>query len=198
MDYKIDEIFPEKFFCTLQKASLDTDKNIFMVDNEFIVLKLDDFNRKKYQKELGCSMCLRGGDACFEKNGKIYILEFKNTYLHGKVIYEILEKMYDSCIVLMDKLKIDISYFKNNVNFVTIYSFKEDCDEEKKYSEIDKIQNIGMNKIKSSISRRNSKPIKNIDDYAFGLKKLEKYIYNEVSAIPINYFQQFLKEEKII
>ena len=81
MDYKIDEIFPEKFFCTLQKASLDTDKNIFMVDNEFIVLKLDDFNRKKYQKELGCSMCLRGGDACFEKNGKIYILEFKNTYL---------------------------------------------------------------------------------------------------------------------
>ena len=98
----------------------------------------------------------------------------------------------------MDKLKIDISYFKNNVNFVTIYSFKEDCDEEKKYSEIDKIQNIGMNKIKSSISRRNSKPIKNIDDYAFGLKKLEKYIYNEVSAIPINYFQQFLKEEKII
>lgn len=198
MDYKIDEIFPEKFFCTLQKASLDTDKNIFMVDNEFIVLKLDDFNRKKYQKELGCSMCLRGGDACFEKNGKIYILEFKNTYLHGKVIYEILEKMYDSCIVLMDKLKIDISYFKNNVNFVTIYSFKEDCDEEKKYSEIDKIQNIGMNKIKSSISRRNSKPIKNIDYYAFGLKKLEKYIYNEVSAIPINYFQQFLKEEKII
>ncbi|WP_270525754.1 hypothetical protein [Longibaculum muris] len=198
MELNLDDYFPEKYFCSLKEASIDTANDIYLVNNGFKVMKIDDYNKSCYQKEMNHFNCLRGGDACFVRNNKIYIIEFKNTYLNQRIVYEILEKMYDSCIVLMDKLNISISDFKTNVNFVTVYTFKENCEEINLYDEIDKIQNRGMNKIKNAVARRSTKKIKEIDKKAFGLKKLEKYIYSEVSAIPVDYFQKYLQEENII
>ncbi|WP_288060563.1 hypothetical protein [Thomasclavelia cocleata] len=197
MSYDLKNIFPKKYFVSLKKSSLDTKHMEYMVENDFEVLKLDDYNKNAYQQEMSCPECLKGGDACFEKNEKIYIIEFKNTYLDQKKIYEIMEKMYASCIVLMDKLDADLSYFKENVCFVVVYTFKKDCDEIEKFNDVDAFQSMGMNRIKNAVARRSTKMIKKIDNRAFGLKKLEKYIYNEVNAIPVNYFQKYLQEENI-
>ncbi|MCD7892580.1 MAG: hypothetical protein LUG60_02665 [Erysipelotrichaceae bacterium] len=168
-----------------------------MVDNDFEVLKLDDYNSKNYQQELGCAMALKGADACFESHDKLYIIEFKNTYMSDKVIYEVMEKMYASCIVIMDKLTIDLNRLRQNVSFVTVYNYEDNPKNENLYSEINQINNKGYDKIKMAVARRSNRLVKEMDTSAFGLKKLEKYIYHEVNAIPANFFQQYLIEEGI-
>lgn len=196
--YNLNDKFPDKYFKSLKESSKDTEKEDFMVENDFIVLKLDDYNKEEFQKEMKASMCLKGGDACFECNDILYIIEFKNRYLRKNVVFEVLEKMYASSIVIMDKLNIDIHEFRKNVKFVTVYTFDEVCDEKTLYEEQINIPHKGLTRIKMGISSKSTKKIKNIDEKAFTLKKLEKNLYNEVCAIPVNYFQRFLKEENII
>ena len=82
-DFKIK--FPSTFFATLKKSSEDTTNHEYMVENEFEVLKLDDYISKSYQKEIHASMCLKGGDDCFEKNDKIYIEWIKYNKCHTNI-----------------------------------------------------------------------------------------------------------------
>lgn len=195
--YNLNDIFPDKCFTTLEKASLDTTNNKPMVKNVlFQVIKLDDYNRNYYQQELGCPECLRGADAFFIKNNKFYFVEFKNRYPTSHNIFEILEKMYASSIVIMDKLNINLSTLKQSACFVTVYTFKENCDEKKLYSNIP--VHRSLKRIQVYIASNGTAKIKNIDKKALGLKKLEKYIYKEVNAIPVDYFQRYLLEESII
>lgn len=194
--YDLKGKFPRSFFTTMEKSSIDTAHGVPMVNNNFIVLKLDDYNKDCYQTEMNASMCLRGGDACFEHDNKIYVIEFKNCYLIPKLVYEVLEKMYASSIVLMDKLNLSINDIRNKVCFVTVYTLKDDCEEKEKYEE--NFPNKSMTKIKMAIGSKGTKKIKNIDTKAFNLKKLEKNLYKEVITIPIDYFQRYLIEEGII
>lgn len=45
-------IFPKDFFTTLEKSSEDTDKHEYMVNNDFEVLKIDDYTCNAYQKKI--------------------------------------------------------------------------------------------------------------------------------------------------
>lgn len=190
-DFKIK--FPNNFFASLKKSSEDSTNHEYMVENEFEVLKLDDYISKSYQKEVHASMCLKGGDACFEKNDKIYIIEFKNCYLTNQLGYEVLEKMYASSIVVMDKLDISVSEFRSKANFITVYNYNKDSSDESEYA-----QHAGMAKIRNHVAKKGSKKIEELDKVAFGLTKLEKNIYHKVSAISVENFQQYLKNENII
>lgn len=188
--------FPKECFTTMKKSSMDTSRSKAMVNNDFTVLKLDDYNKKYYQSEIGASMCLKGADACFEYNDKIYIIEFKNRYLYDPVVYDVLEKMYASSIVVMDKLNLKIKDIRDKVCFIVVYTFLDDCKEKELYER--NVQKKSITKIGMSIRAKGTKKIKDIDKTAFALKKLEKNIYKEVNAIPIKYFQRYLSEEGII
>ncbi len=186
-------IFPKDFFTTLEKSSEDTDKHEYMVNNDFEVLKIDDYTCNAYQKKIHATASLKSGDACFERNGMIYIIEFKNRYITTKVKFNIFEKMYGSNIVLMDELDFSINEIRNKVNFVTVYTLNDSEELNEKYTHY-----LGISKLRTSIASRGTRKIKNVDTEAYGLKKLEKNIYHEVSTIPVQYFQRYLKEENII
>ena len=186
-------IFPSDFFTTLEKSSEDTDKHVYMVDNDFEVFKIDDYTCSAYQKKIHATAALKGGDACFERNDMIYIIEFKNRYITTKVMFNILEKMYGSNVVLMDELNFSINEIRNKVNNVTVYTLNESDKLNEKYACY-----LGISKLRTSIASRGTRKIKNIDTEAYCLKKLERNIYHEVITIPVQYFQRYLKEENII
>lgn len=127
-------IFPKDFFTTLEKSSEDTDKHEYMVNNDFEVLKIDDYTCNAYQKKIHATASLKSGDACFERNGMIYIIEFKNRYITTKVKFNIFEKMYGSNIVLMDELDFSINEIRNKVNFVTVYTLNDSEELNEKYT----------------------------------------------------------------
>ena len=183
------EKFPDKVIKSLHESSLDDENDEYMVDNEFNVIKLDDFNKDYYQNELKCCMCLKGADAVFKRNDIIYVIEFKNCFITKDVGYKVKEKMYDSSIVLMDKLKLDLLEFRSQTKFIVVYRLDQKLDEESSQS---------LTKFKYGIKKLSSQKIKDYDRYSFGLNKLEKYLYKEVIAVPVDYFQSYLKEEGII
>lgn len=194
-NHDFNDIFPDEFYCTMKESSYDDQNKVYMTTNEREVLKIDDFNKDYFQQEKGCSQPLKGADAVLKSNDKLYIIEFKNCFISKKIKFNILTKMYDSAIVLFDKLNKDIKYFQENAIFVTVYSNEKNL--ELSDNAIDSYQNQGMNNLKHSIFKRGTQPVKEYDKGAFGLDKLEKYLYKEVVAIRSDCFQSYLEQEEI-
>lgn len=194
--HDFEDIFPNEFYCTMKESSYDHTNDVYMTTNKREVLKIDDFNKDYYQREKGCSQALKGADALLKSNDKLYIIEFKNCLISKKIKFDILNKMYDSAIVLFDKLNKDIRYFQDNAIFVVVYSSEK--NPESSDDDIDSYQNQGMNNLKHSIFKRGTKFVKDYDKGAFGLDKLEKYLYKEVVAIRSDFFSQYLKQEEIL
>lgn len=192
--------FPEDVITTLKKSSYDDNNKQYLTESGLKVVKIDDYNKNFYLKKRNRKIILRGADAFFIHRGKYYIIEFKNSWVDSVLENEIKEKMYGSSIVIMDLFNLTIEEFRAKAKFILIYNFDKNI-ETKEVKAIEKklnTQKAGFIRIEAGFRKKASRPIKDLDKRAFGLKKFEKYAYDEICAIPDKYFNIYLKEEKII
>lgn len=191
---------PDDTITSLKEASYDDANKMYLVNNLLEVWKVDDYNKIYYNKQRNSGTTLKGSDACFECNGILYIIEFKNCPLDSKLSYEVQEKMYDTSIVVMDKLHLSISEFRDKAKFVLVYSFKKNINKEKtqQIEQCTSEFSPSLQKIKTNLRSKGSYKIKDFNKYAFRLRKLEHYLYQEVSAIPDEYFEAYLEQEEIM
>lgn len=181
-------------FTTLKDSSYDDSNSQYMTEHQFEVWKIDDYN-SDFQKEIGSSCCLCGVDACFEKDDLLYLVEFKNGCLSYKEIYKILEKMYDSALVIQSKLDLSIDVLQKKVKFVLVYNYQKNRSKELCTFDDGTIEKTRM---RNRLREKGFVQVKDRDLIAFGLKKLEMYLFNEVNAIPDSWFDEYLKQENII
>lgn len=189
--------FAKDDITTLKKSSYDSSNDKYLSEKVFPVFKIDEYNEKRYQKERKQKCCICGADACFEKNGKLYIIEFKNCYINKQYSFEVLEKMYDSSIVLMDKLNLTLAEFRDRAVFILVYSFDLNTDNEALPIGL-KFKKRGWLQFETSVKSKGSAKVKDYDKISFGLTRLEGYLYNHIYAIPSNYFDKYLEEENLI
>lgn len=208
---EFEEKFSSKYIVSLHDASReDKKKNTsddtftedqYMTEQQFKVIKIDDFNKECYQSETNHSFCLPGVDAFFKNGNTYYFIEFKNGYLSKRDVYHVLEKMYASAIVIMDKLEISMNDFKSSALFALVYNShknQKNSNPPKDRKKNEYYPNEYMLGLDETFREKTSTIAKERDNDKLGLDKLEKYLYNEVVLLPEKWLEQFLKDEKII
>lgn len=188
---------------TLKEASKDDDGN-YLSDQEIPVIKLDEYS-EEYQQEREASEAIKMVDAVLEHNHQIFMFEFKNCNKIKSKMYNVLEKMYGSPIVIGDKLNLSIQELREICVFVLVYSYHKNktlISEIGEYADTQYNEYVsvsGFQRIHDNLKKL-AKPasVKIRNKEKFGLKKLEKYLYKEVIVIPELWLNEYLKEEGII
>lgn len=150
----------------LQETSKDKDNQKYCCNNNYNnveVCSFDEF-KEKYIKING----IKSVDAlCRDQNDdKIFLIEFKN----GKVNrHQVLQKVYDSIIILSKRLDRPVNYFAGNYTFVLVYN-------QDKLSSNAKCRS---NWLKTASDKTKDKRF----EIRFGLEQLKGYLCKEVVTI---------------
>ena len=119
------EVFEsDKFKKTLSLTSLDKSRNVCMTGSQLMVVDFDEV-KNQYVSSLGTRAvpAPNSNDALHvDRNDRMYFVEFKN----GKVDkYKLMQKNYDSTIILSTILDENIANLKERLEYILVY------DEEK-------------------------------------------------------------------
>lgn len=112
--------------CTLQKASEDDARNLFMCESTLGVIDFDKIP-KEYCRKLNCSAPPKSNDALYiSLENDWYFIEFKNGTVEKADVYR---KIYDSIIMLMElEIIPDFQFVRKHIHYILVYN-------PKKYSE---------------------------------------------------------------
>lgn len=96
---EVEHLFSAFSATTLKECSYDDDKKEYLIDNESIeVLDFDTVSQVKHD-EIDCQKS-SSVDSIFFKDGKLYLLEFKNCVLKTGIRKDIKLKIHDSIQLL--------------------------------------------------------------------------------------------------
>lgn len=112
----------DNFKDTLKNTSWDKQNNVYMTELTKYVINFDKFQEaffKRFNKPVMCSM-----DALIKIKEEWYFIEFKNGKIDGKQKKNISRKVGHSIISFLENINEDISYCRNNVNFILVYNRK--------------------------------------------------------------------------
>ena len=177
-----------QYFTTLKEASMnDADKRhiMYMVDSEAEVIDFDKV-KENYISQLHVLDTPKSNDALLEFDGKLYFIEFKDGNMRD-AIFEVKRKIYESLLVFCDITGENISFTRENMNYILVYN-KENS---RKYIEklVEKRE-----KNSSSLSKKEINESQSYDQFLgimgslskinvdiFGLKKqFQKMYFKEV------------------
>lgn len=116
---------------TFKETSKDSDsKEIsYMTESEVAVVNFDKV-KEQYIRGMKLSKTPCSNDALyFGKNGDIYFVEFKNGKMSQPKVYNVYTKIYDSLLMFTDIIGENISYCRENVNFILVYNESKNSDE---------------------------------------------------------------------
>ncbi len=158
---------------TLKETSWDKDGENpgYMTDSEIHVINFDKV-KKSYIKDMGLSCTPCSNDALYIGEGeKAYFIEFKNGLVDNKTVYNIYNKIYDSLLIFNDIIQENISFCRENVNFILVYNEGRNSRSEKETNDGDsskaKISKHFYAKAKRKYVR-------------FGLERFEKLYFQNV------------------
>lgn len=117
------EIF-KKCKSTMQKTSRDTDSNDprYMTQSQVKVVNFDKV-KLKYISGMGLAFTPCSNDALYiDANGEYYFIEFKNGKMTRTMVYNVYNKIYDSLLIFNDIVKQNVSFCRENVNFILVYN----------------------------------------------------------------------------
>lgn len=122
-NYRNYRIFKDNI-STLKNTSKDDSKKSdinYMTSSELQVINFDDVKteytaKHKFSNECACSI-----DALAWKNGKLYIIEFKNGKMKDEIA-KVKKKIYDTLLLFCDITQKDITYTRNNMEFILVYN----------------------------------------------------------------------------
>jgi len=107
---------------TLKEASKDSHNSYYMTESLLAAVDFDKV-KKDYIKTLTIRESPASSDAFFvDKNGEMYLIEFKNMSVGGKLKHEIWLKIFDSLLILTDILDSKASLTRQNLNYILVYS----------------------------------------------------------------------------
>lgn len=168
-----------EFEITLKEASKDGTNNEYMTDSEKIVIDFDKV-KDKYTQCFRPADTPASNDVLAKKDDQFYFIEFKNGSVNK---YNIMKKIYDSLLIFMDIQDKNISFTRENVNFILVYDYEKNKIEINKEIEKRKRQQNKLDKseiLKSSSFNEIIKNIANLanqNNDAFGLRAIFGKIY---------------------
>lgn len=158
---------------TLKETSWDKDGENpgYMTDSEIHVINFDKV-KKSYIKDMGLSCTPCSNDALYiGEDEKAYFIEFKNGLVDNKTVYNIYNKIYDSLLIFNDIIQENISFCRENVNFILVYNEGRNLRNEKE-------TNYGDSS-KAKISKHFYAKAKR-KYVRFGLERFEKLYFQDV------------------
>ena len=122
------EVFEsDKFKKTLSLTSLDKSRNVCMTGSQLMVVDFDEV-KNQYVSSLGTRAvpAPNSNDALHvDRNDRMYFVEFKN----GKVDkYKLMQKNYDSTIILSTILDENIANLKERLEYILVYDEEKNPD----------------------------------------------------------------------
>lgn len=109
---------------TFKETSKDTDSElpIYMTDSEIEVFNFDKV-KECYIKGMKLSYTPCSIDALYiGKDGQLYFVEFKNGVMKKDKVFNVYNKIYDSLLIFNDILCKNVSFCRENVNFILVYN----------------------------------------------------------------------------
>ena len=161
----------KKFPDTLKNTSKDKNKHSddkYMTMCETMVVNFDIF-KNEFVKNLKLQTPPRSCDALYmTKNNELFMIEFKNGIIQALKNYKIKTKIYESLLILCEKIFQTIEYTRNNLSFILVYN------ENVKHGQ-EQYEDTGKYKI---IKHLNDKADEQI--IRFGLTHFKKLYFKEV------------------
>ena len=123
---------------TLHDTSYDKDNNQYMTNSTFPAIDFDDVKTSYILSNSTLSAAgMRSNDALVilnSQNGKFLFIEFKNGIISGsksklKLEQEkIRSKIGESLLILNDIIKEDLTFDRNNINYILVYNESKNPD----------------------------------------------------------------------
>lgn len=116
---------------SFKETSKDTDSGIiaYMTQSEVQVVNFDKV-KDKYIKGMKLSETPCSIDALYiSETGEYFFVEFKNGVMKPAKIYNVYNKIYDSLLIFNDIIQENISFCRENVNFILVYNGSKNPEE---------------------------------------------------------------------
>lgn len=109
------------FKASLKEASHDDANSVYMLADEIEVIRIDDVTDDYTSKCRISSVDSVDALHYCDSEGNA-LVEFKNGKLDNKDIYEIMQKVYNSLLIISDITKLTIGDFRKELDFVLVYN----------------------------------------------------------------------------
>lgn len=176
----------DKYKSTLKETSRDDSKTgrndiKYMTESEEEVINYDAV-KNHYIEGMGLSVAPKSVDALFIVDGESsYIIEFKNGVIDNAECYSIQKKVYDSLLILLDRIGKNISFSREHIHFILVYN--EDVEHMSKFFDEDKFEKRKkkFNYYRDKIVKR-SKLLADDNYTQFGLRYFKKMYFKTVNT----------------
>lgn len=121
--YEDIDIFKESL-SSFKDTSQDSDGEVpdYMTDSEVQVINFDKV-KESYIKGMKLSETPCSNDALYiGKDNELFFVEFKNGVMKNNKIYNVYNKIYDSLLIFNDIVGENISFCRQNLNFILVYN----------------------------------------------------------------------------
>ena len=160
-----------QFSCTLKEASEDITKSSadkYMTLCETPVVNFDAFKNAFVKNMSLTSMPLSCDVLYMTTQNDFFMIEFKNGKIEALKKYEINVKIFESLLMLSEKLSHTIDFMRNNLAFILVYN--ENVEHGPK-----EFEDTGINAIEKSIF-----DLARIRKIRFGLHRFKKLYFRDV------------------
>ncbi len=116
---------------SFKETSKDTDSGnvVYMTQSEVQVVNFDKV-KEKYIKGMKLKGTPCSIDALYiSETGEYSFVEFKNGVMKAEKIYNVYNKIYDSLLIFNDIIQTNISFCRENVNFILVYNGSKNPEE---------------------------------------------------------------------
>jgi hypothetical protein len=124
----VEETYNDMLFSygeTLEKVSEDVNKPPearFMTSCKKMVVNIDKF-KNDFVKNMGLSQVPLSCDAlCMVSSNEIFLIEFKNGEINNLKNYQVKVKIFETLLILTEKLDKTIQFTRENVTFILVYN----------------------------------------------------------------------------
>lgn len=169
----------ENYITDLKNTSFDDAKDKYLVEVELDCINFDKY-KYDYCKKIGNSGFLKSVDAVIKKGDKVYFIEFKNSRIDDKLIFEIKAKCYDSILMYFEKTNQTICESRKCFYFILVTNYG---------SEPEVVDSL--NEIKSKISMKSSQWDKFVQVF-------QSFYFKLVTYKNPDSFNKFLDEEGLL
>lgn len=181
------DIFRKNISSFRETSKDTTNSNIisYMTQSE---VKVVDFDKVKdeYISKMKLSTTPCSTDALYiNKKSQCYFVEFKNGKISKGKIYSIFNKIYDSLLIFNDIVNVNISFCRENVNFILVYNETKNPNTDETIMNQDKNSRVEIGKYFSKKAKKHF--------IRFDLEKFQKIYFHEVYTYTEKEFEeQFL------
>jgi hypothetical protein len=156
---------------TFEQVSCDADNSSYMTSNKIKVVNFDKFKESVVRK-FSLKNSPKSCDALWYADKQFYLIEFKNGKVDKIQTHEIRGKIFESLLLLTEKLEATINFTRQKLTFIFVYN-----DESARW----------RHDINNSLAKKAK-----TDNSPFGFNIFKKIYFNDVLEKNIDEFEEFI------